>query len=420
MKNKKIRAIKLKINSKEIFPKNYCLNSMSKSNLSTSNFSSINPEKNFVSMELDINKNKNKASFIYKRKKGQNMNINNNYKKFITYKNSILLDEYRKRIMKLFLSNFKQYYLFFLRKYFYSFIRNITFFIMDKELFNAKNINSINILNRTNLLNKSSNNFQILNQNDLINEEIINSKNSNNYILMTPMYNYKKTFTNFRFKNMKLDYEEDNLDNYARYNQYSCKLTNTINTEKKFYDFKNVFISFSSKKNKIKNRIFTSEKKNIINCFSKKIKDIITKDNRIYIRINYIFLIPKKQKRIRNISEHHIQKINESLDITQIYSFEYINNKEKNFLNKKEELEEKIKNFDKIISKVFILKFKRLLLYKLKAVIFIKYIERIMKKIFFNKLGSIKKEKSYSSDIFFLDDKLNINIDNFQKLDEHI
>jgi len=238
-------------------------------------------------MELDINKNK--ASFIYKRKKGQNMNINNNYKKFITYKNSILLDEYRKRIMKLFLSNFKQYYLFFLRKYFYSFIRNITFFIMDKELFNAKNINSINILNRTNLLNKSSNNFQILNQNDLINEEIINSKNSNNYILMTPMYNYKKTFTNFRFKNMKLDYEEDNLDNYARYKQYSCKLTNTINTEKKFYDFKNVFISFSSKKNKIKNRIFTSEKKNIINCFSKKIKDIITKDNRIYIRINYIF-----------------------------------------------------------------------------------------------------------------------------------
>ena len=237
---------------------------------------------------------------------------------------------------------------------------------------------------------------------------------------MTPMYNYKKTFTNFRFKNMKLDYEEDNLDNYARYNQYGCKLTNTINTEKKFYDFKNVFISFSSKKNKIKNRIFTSEKKNIINCFSKKIKDIITKDNRIYIRINYIFLIPKKQKRIRNISEHHIQKINESLDITQIYSFEYINNKEKNFLNKKEELEEKIKNFDKIISKVFILKFKRLLLYKLKAVIFIKYIERIMKKIFFNKLGSIKKEKSYSSDIFLLDDKLNINIDNFQKLDEHI
>ena len=43
-----------------------------------------------------------------------------------------------------------------------------------------------------------------------------------------------------------------------------------------------------------------------------------------------------------------------------------------------------------------------------------------MKKIFFNKLGSIKKEKSYSSDIFLLDDKLNINIDNFQKLDEHI
>ena len=181
----------------------------------------------------------------------------------------------------------------------------------------------------------------------------------------------KKTFTNFRFKNMKLDYEEDNLDNYARYNQYSSKLTNTINTEKKFYDFKNVFISFSNKKNKIKKKIFSVEKKNIIKCFSKKIKDIITKDNRIYITINYIFLMPKKKKRIRRISEQQIKKINKSLDITQIYSFEYTKNKEKNFLCQKEKLEEKIKNFADIIYNAFILKLKRLLFYKLKGVILI-------------------------------------------------
>ena len=470
MKNKKIRTIKLKINSKKILPKNYFLNSVSKSNISTSNFSSINPDKNFGSFESyeDNNKNKNfifnspqgkpyishyinnafsidsntiprtdlknknfinminqnKSSFIYKRKKGQNVNLNNNYKKINNYKNSILLNEYRKRIMKLFLPKFKNYYLIFLRKFFYSFIRNITYFIMNKEiLYNKPNIDvetkkyKINSLNNMQL-NKSDN-FQILNGSDLKNKKIIKEKDLNNKILKTPPYNLKKSFNNFRIKYMNIENDEDNLDDYFRYNQYSSRVTNTIKTEQKFYDFKNAFISFSNRKNKIKNKMFSVGKKNIIKCFSKKIKDIITKDNRIYITINYIFLMPKKKKRIRRVSDQQIQNINKLLDITQIYSFEYTKNKEKNFLCQKEKLEENIKNFVDIISNRYILKLKRLLFYKLKGVILIKYTEKLIKIIFFNKLGSLKREKSYSNEIFLLDDKLNINIDNFQKLDDH-
>ena len=458
MKNKKIRTIKLKINSKKILPKNYFLNSVSKSNISTSNFSSINPDKNFGSIESYEDNNKNK-NFIFNSPQGKpyishyinnafsidsntiprtdlkNKNfikmINQNkssfiyYKKINNYKNSILLDEYRKRIMKIFLPKFKNYYLIFLRKFFYSFIRNITYFIMNKEiLYNKSNIDietkkyKINTLNNMQL-NKSNNNFQILNGSDLKNKKIIKEKDLNNKILKTPPYNLKKSFNTFRARYMNIENDDDNLDDYFRYNQYSSRVTNTIKTEQKFYDFKNVFISFSNKKNKIKKKIFSVEKKNIIKCFSKKIKDIITKDNRIYITINYIFLKPKKKKRIRKVSGQQIQKINKSLDITQIYSFEYTKNKEKNFLCQKEKLEEKIQNFADNISNAFILKLKRLLFYKLKGVILIKYTEKLIKIIFFNKLGSLKREKSYSNEIFLLDDKLNINIDNFQKLDDH-
>ena len=326
--------------------------------------------------------------------------------------------------MKLFLPKFKNYYLIFLRKFFYSFIRNITYFIMNKEiLYNKPNIDvetkkyKINSLNNMQL-NKSDN-FQILNGSDLKNKKIIKEKDLNNKILKTPPYNLKKSFNNFRTKYMNIENDDDNLDDYFRYNQYSSRVTNTIKTEQKFYDFKNVFISFSNRKNKIKNKIFSVEKKNIIKCFSKKIKDIITKDNRIYITINYIFLMPKKKKRIRRVSDQQIQNINKLLDITQIYSFEYTKNKEKNFLCQKEKLEENIKNFVDIISNRYILKLKRLLFYKLKGVILIKYTEKLIKIIFFNKLGSLKREKSYSNEIFLLDDKLNINIDNFQKLDDH-
>ena len=161
MNNKKIKIINLSIPTKKIFPKNYCINSISKSNISTSNFSSINPDKNIRNNEsyedniihvknkfifnsppnkayianynnnaLNINNNsgeyrteiKNKyyqnstydvsqnRSFVYIRKKGGNMNLNNKYKTIYS-KNSIILNDYRKRIMKLFLSSFRDYYL---------------------------------------------------------------------------------------------------------------------------------------------------------------------------------------------------------------------------------------------------------------------------------------------------------------------
>ena len=38
--------------------------------------------------------------------------------------------------------------------------------------------------------------------------------------------------------------------------------------------------------------------------------------------------------------------------------------------------------------------------------------------IFFNKLGLSKKENTFSNEIFLLDDKLDINIDNFKNFDD--
>ena len=158
MKKKKIKLINLIINQKKIILKNNCINSISKSNISTAYYSSIKKNKNsktiepyedinnkFVSNFNGLNSPQNisnssqnrllisfnimhpQKSFIYKRK-----NININYNNNISRKNNILLNDYRKRVMKLFLSSFRTYILTFLRKHFYSFIRNITFLIMKK------------------------------------------------------------------------------------------------------------------------------------------------------------------------------------------------------------------------------------------------------------------------------------------------
>ena len=145
-------------------------------------------------------------------------------------------------------------------------------------------------------------------------------------------------------------------------------------------------------------------------CFIKKIKDIVTQDKRIYIRINYIYLIPKNKRKLKNISQTQLNDINNSLTITQIYSYEYLSDE----LSKSE----KVNNIVEILNFIFITKEKKVFLYILKVIKLVKCLDKILKIISLNKLGIPKKEtKSYSNDIFLFDDKMVINVDNFNNLE---
>jgi len=97
--------------------------------------------------------------------------------------------------------------------------------------------------------------------------------------------------------------------------------------------------------------------------------------------------------------------INNSLSITQIYSYEYLSNK----LSKIE----KINIIFEILNNIIILNEKKFFLYILKIIKFMNCVEKIIKIIILNKLGRRKKEIKISNDIFLLDDKMVINLDNF-------
>ena len=471
MKKKKIKPINLTINRKKIILKNNCINSISKSNISTAYYSSIKKNKNSKTIEpyedinnkfvpnfnglsspqnmsnssknrllisfkhinteerneientTDINFNNimhPQKSFVYKRK-----NININYNNNINRKNIILLNDYRKRVMKLFLSSFRTYILTFLRKHFYSFIRNITFLIMKKELFYKSNekIKTKKVkMNRCNnyRLNRSYDNVKLLNNEKYRNKEYIENTNKNKYIGINPLTDMRKDKENYKYKFINLSRNNQSVLIDQRNNRYnnSPNYTNIINSHGKFYEYKNIFISLDNKTNTYVNKNYKQYE-----CFSKKIKDIITIDKRMFIRINYIFFIPKKQRRCRNISEKHLLKINNSLNISQIYSFEYLSNKSDNILNQKEKLaiiprdEEKIKNIFDIIDNIYILKEKRLLIYILKVIKLVMNINKIIKMNIFRKIGlTIKDERKLSSGIFLLDDKMIFSTDNFDNL----
>ncbi len=474
MKNRKIKIINLNIPTKKIFPKNYCLNSISKSNISTTNLSSLNPDKNIRTNEsyedniivknkflfnspqsrshilnyknnakkmnnnlaegsediknnnyqnftYDISQNK---SFVYIRKKGQNINIKNNYNNKIYISNSIILNDYRKRIMKLFLSSFRNYYLAFIRKHFYSFIRNITFLIMKKELFYKENskmkTKKIKIGNLNNInLSKSYDNCEIFNHDNLGKNEFIRRKKSYENKRVTPINSNKNGIQNLRYKSLNINFEDDKLEN-KNYVQYSPQYNNIFNNKGKVLEFKNVFISFNNKSNKYEeNRNnLSGGKRNIFRCFNKKIKDIVTNDKRIYIQINYIFQIQKKQRKLKYISPNKLKKINSLLDIENIYSFEFLPNKVNNMPNIDGYSKGEVNNLFTIIDNILLLKQKKIFLYKLKVVNFVKYIHKLIITIFFNKLGLSKKENTFSNEIFLLDDKMDINIDNFKNFDD--
>ena len=449
MIKRKIRDINMSINPKKISFKTNYINSLSKSNVSTSNFSNINPDKNTKILESyedstnkfipningistkkfrlnspqnkinsingimefkckDINAiyNNQTKNFIYikKRQKKYNNNNHNNIKK----ENSILLNDYRKRIMKLFLASFRPYYFIFLRKHFFSFIRNITYLIMKKELFYKTNAK----LKTKNLKINKLNNIQLSKSYENI--QLSNKNNNENY-KGTPLDRSSKcmrlnilTNKNLDKKNFRYDFLNTNIDNnIAKSPNIHCssEFRNSINTLDRVYEFRNVFISSNNTQNRnINTRTNKSlENRKKIRCFIKKIKDIITPDKRIYIRINYIYLIPKRK--IKNISQTYLNNINNSLSITQIYSYEYLSN---NFPKI-----EKINNIIKILNYIITSREKKAFLYTLKIIKLMKCVEKIIKIIILNKLGKPIKESITSNDIFLLDDKMVINLDNF-------
>ena len=450
MIKRKIREINMSIKSKKFAFKTNYINSLSKSNVSTSNFSNINPDKNIKTIEsyedftnkfipningistkkFILNSHQNKINsnnsitefrcedintihnnpnknFIYIKKRQKN--YNNNRFNIIKNENSILLNDYRKRIMKLFLASFKPYYFIFLRQHFFSFIRNITYLIMKKELFYKTNAK----LKTKNLKINKLNNIQLSKSYENI--QISNKNNNDNNNKGTPLDKSTKclrlktlTKRNMDRKNFRYDCFNTNIDNnnIEKSTKIHCSsiLRNSINTLDRVYEFRNIFISSNNTQNRYINTINNSkENKKKHKCFIKKIKDIITPDKRIYIRINYIYLIPKRK--IKNISEKHLNYINNSLSITQIYSYEYLSNK----LSKNE----KINIIVEILNNIIILKEKKIFLYILKIIKLMNCIEKIIKIIILNKLGRRKKEKKISNDIFLLDDKMVINLDNF-------
>ena len=459
MIKRKIREINMSINSKKILFKNNYLNSISKSNVSTSNLSNINPDKNKKSIEsyedlvnknndtstnpfllnspqnkinynssitenksVDRKNNINNNNLLYQKKnciymrKKKRKDDNNRYNNINNENSSIILNDYRKRIMKLFLASFRLYYFIFLRKHFFSFIRNITFIIMKKELFyrNNQKISTIktkklkiNTLNNIQL-SKSYENIYLSNKNDYENYGTPLDRKDKSIRLNT-LTNKNSEKHNFRYNFSRSNSNDEKFGNSHKI-QCSYIYSNSINTKGKVYEYKNIFISSNNKKNKYLNSNIILEKQKQNKCFIKKIKDIVTKDKRIFIRINYIYLIPPKKRRLKSITQNKLKDVNNLLSITQIYSFEYLSNN-LTILGKFDNLEE-------ILNYVFTVKEKKLLLNKLKMIKLIKYIEKMIKIIILNKLGMPKNEiKSNSNEVFLLDDKIVINMDNFNNLD---
>jgi len=424
MKKIQYQVINLKKPSKNIIPKLNIINSISKSNVSTSNFSSINPDKNIYTIESyediknlinnDIkikpfeynnssnplfksndnifsNKNNKKKTFVYIKKNHLYKNKDKKNKDEEIYNKKVLLNDYRKMIMKQFLNYFRPFCLFYLRKYFYCFIRNISYLIIQKELFYKtntvrrikKNKNSRNIEKSNDLYkNKSCDNF---NKNK-------NMRN-NNYIESKNLEKNKK-------ENLRYKYAEDSENrNNIKYD--SKKI---INTPNKIYGFNNIIISFNKK-----------NKKNNYTFFIKRIKNIITKDKKIYITINYIFGYPKKN----NIISSDISKINSKLKLTQIYSLQYLSNRVKLPSIEEEEKENyQLINLIGCIHKFFIFKNEKEFIYKLKVINLIKTILKKMKLIVIKKLKLLNKhkEKNSNNDIFLLDEKMVIDIDNIRNM----
>jgi hypothetical protein len=287
---------------------------------------------------------------------------------------------------------------------------------MKKELFyrNNQKISTIktkklkiNTLNNIQL-SKSYENIYLSNKNDYENYGTPLDRKDKSIRLNT-LTNKNSEKHNFRYNFSRSNSNDEKFGNSHKI-QCSYIYSNSINTKGKVYEYKNIFISSNNKKNKYLNSNIILEKQKQNKCFIKKIKDIVTKDKRIFIRINYIYLIPPKKRRLQSITQNKLKDVNNLLSITQIYSFEYLSNN-LTILGKFDNLAE-------ILNYVFTVKEKKLLLNKLKMIKLIKYIEKMIKIIILNKLGMPKNEiKSNSNEVFLLDDKMVINTDNFNNLD---
>jgi hypothetical protein len=208
---------------------------------------------------------------------------------------------------------------------------------------------------------------------------------------------------------------------------------------------KNKKIIVISRKDKINNINNLHYNKNYI---SKKIKNIFTRDKKINIHINYVFFIPPKQD-----DKKKLEKKYKYLKISQTFSFTYIGNfnpkKNKNKLYSKKRLssikeeEEKskcsismsmilqnAKTIDEnnsilnyLIDKIYnyyILKMKTSFLYNLKVINLNNQLDKIFKNNIFKLIKFINKDDEKdnntkgngSNDIFLVDDKIIMNINN--------
>ena len=265
----------------------------------------------------------------------------------------------------------------------------------------------INTLNNIQL-SKSYENIYLSNKNDYENYGTPLDR-KDKFIRLNTLTNKNSEKHNFRYNFSRSNSNDEKFGNSPKI-QCNYIYSNSINTKGKVYEYKNIFISSNNTKNKYLNSNIILEKQKQNKCFIKKIKDIVTKDKRIFIRINYIYLIPPNKRRLKTITQKKLKDVNNLLSTTQIYSFEYLSN---NLT-----ILEKFDNLAEILNYVFTVKEKKLLLNKLKMIKLIKYIEKMIKIIILNKLGMPKNEiKSNSNEVFLLDDKMVINIDNFNNLD---
>lgn len=120
-----------------------------------------------------------------------------------------------------------------------------------------------------------------------------------------------------------------------------------------------------------------------------------------------------------NIISSDISKINSKLKLTQIYSLQYLSNRVKLPSIEEEEKENyQLINLIGCIHKFFIFKNEKEFIYKLKVINLIKTILKKMKLIVIKKLKLLNKhkEKNSNNDIFLLDEKMVIDIDNIRNM----
>ena len=373
---------------------------------------------------------RNEGGKIYKRKTVSNMNINNYYYNTNNYKsqeiinkiiyrnnfekenndlkNKMLLNNYRKRLIKQFFSKFKPYYYSYLKKYFHIFISNLKNFKKKKVINISKsnefiknngikkiskdlkvihlsysNFNNIDI-RYNNTENLNSNNFISSNnsRNNKGNKNLSNQNKKSNYFLINHSNIYFKTIENstndkelYR-NNFELEKKHSQIlqrkkrKKYSRNDNYTLMNSNpNTKVESKTIDVSSPYNKFVYKKNnfekeKIKfsgspymtedmtsynslsNRELSKDTIKVFKSNNTNIKTIPRKQNEKNTKINKNILKKKLNEKISNSINSKYLKT-EALDRNKKIHFKYIFT---TIPNKKISIEKKREEIDNINS----------------------------------------------------------------------